>query len=412
MIRYSACALGLILLTASDAYSVCSPGASRPPSLNTPDYVRLVPDATTAPFINDAMSAWGSCASNNRPGFPHPTTSPLWNAYYSQLNVVYHSGFNPNNNHSCGSTSGNTINVFQVAFKPNTTTTVQCSTYGYSQIIEHELGHYYGLADITDPGCSDIMAQLDGSPHYVGLNDCNKANDQNQTYSENNPIDYSCQQPCYTTCVAGNCPALNGGSPIVFALGNNGFRLSGPGDPVSFDLYTAGIPVWTSWTACGADTAFLALDLNRNERIDDAGELFGNHTRLPDGTFAANGFEALAQYDELSEGGNPDGIIDELDGFFGKLRLWTDWNHNGQTDPGELQTLPQAGILSISLDYRLADRRDRFGNRFRYRGRAIQKLRQRQHEVTIYDVFFVPLLTSPGALQSCSSRSAPSGGSR
>jgi hypothetical protein len=407
MIRRYALALVLMFLPAA-AYPVCSPGASRPPSSNTPDYVHLIPDSTMAPYIDDAMNAWGSCTTNNRPGFPYPETAPLWNAYYSQLNVVFHSGFNPSNNNSCGSTSGSNINVYQVAFKPGTTTTVQCSSYGYSQIIEHELGHYYGLADITDPGCTDIMAQLDGSPHTVTLSDCNKANDQNQTYSENNPIDYSCQQPCYTTCVAGNCPAQNGGSPIIFDLDNQGFRLSGSDAPVLFDLYTKGLPIWTSWTACGSNTAFLALDLNRNGKIDDAGELFGNHTRLADGTFALNGFEALAQYDELANGGNADGLIDASDVIFDKLRLWTDANHNGQTDPGELQTLPQAGIVSIALDYKLAVKRDLNGNRFRYRGHATQQHGRQQHEVTIYDVFFAPVLGgAPSTPPSCAGQPAP-----
>lgn len=136
-------------------------------------------------------------------------------------------------------------------------------------------------------------------------------------------------------------------------------------------------------------------------------ELFGNHTRLPDGTLASNGFVALAQYDELINGGNDDGVIDDSDAIFDKLRLWTDWNHNGQTDPGELQTLPQAGILSIGLDYRLAVKRDQYGNRFRYRGHATKRTGQVQHEVTIYDVFFVPLVGASGTPQACPSQPAP-----
>lgn len=399
MIRGFALALALMFVPFA-AHSVCSPGTSRPPSTNTADYVYLIPDSTMAPYTSAATSAWASCSSN-RPHFPYPTQTLPWNAYYTQLHVVFHSGFNPNDNYSCGSTSGGNINVFQVAFLPGTTTTVTCSTYGYSQIIEHELGHYYGLADITDPGCTDIMAQLDGSPHYVGTNDCTQADNQNQTFSENNPIDYSCQQPCYTSCVAGNCPALNGGSPIIVSLSGEDFRLSGPDAPVQFDLYANGEPVWTSWTACGSDTAFLAIDLNRNGTIDDAGELFGNHSRLMDGSFAASGFEALAQYDDILNGGNADGIIDAADDVFQKLRLWTDWNHNAQTDAGELRTLSQEGIVAIDLRYRLDFKQDRYGNTFRYRGRAIQEHRQHLHEVTIYDVFLVPAQAPAGPPPVC-----------
>jgi hypothetical protein len=389
-------ALVLVLLPAA-VHADCSPGPNRSPSINTPDYVYLVPDSITASATATAQAAWAGCVSNNRPGFPFPTQTPLWNAYWAQLNVVYHSGFNPLDSHTCGSTTGQNINVYQTAFKPGSNTiTVACSSYGFAQIIEHELGHYYGLADITNqPGCTDIMSQLDGSPHYVTGSDCNMANSQNQTLSENNPIDYSCQQPCFTTCVGGNCPATNSGSPIVLDLDGGGFRLSGPDDPVYFDLDADGVPIWTAWTARGSATAFLALDLNGNGKIDDAGELFGNHTRLMDGTFANHGYEALAQYDEVVNGGNANGIIDPGDAVFARLRIWTDWNHDGKTDPGELLTLSEAGIVAIDLGYRSDRKQDRYGNEFRFRGRALQSNGTGDREVTTYDVFFVPAQPPP-----------------
>ena len=125
-------------------------------------------------------------------------------------------------------------------------------------------------------------------------------------------------------------------------------------------------------------------------RIDDGGELFGNHTRLVDGTFASNGYEALAQYDEVINGGNANGFIDPGDAVFARLRIWTDWNHDGRTDPGELLTLSEAGIVAIDLDYHFSHKQDRYGNEFRYRGRAVRSDGHEEHEVTTYDVFFVP----------------------
>ncbi len=384
------CALAVVFLPTA-VHATCSAGANRFPITNTPDYLYLVPDSTMASATASAQNAWDSCVSNNRPGFPYPTQTPLWNSYWAQLNVVFHSGFNPANQHTCGSTTGQTINVYQVAFKPGTTTNpIYCSSYGYDQIIEHELGHYFGLADNFDANCPDIMAQLDGSPHYVSLSDCTMADHLNTTFDENNPIDYSCQQPCYTTCVQGNCPATNGGSPILLDLDGSGFSLSGPDDPVYFDLDADGVPIWTAWTARGSATAFLVLDLNGNGTIDDGGELFGNHTRLSDGTFAHNGYEALAQYDDIANGGNANGMIDPGDAAFSRLRIWTDRNHDGKTDPGELQTLAEAGIVAIDLDYRPDQRRDRYGNEFRFRGRALRSNGHDEHEVTTYDVFFVP----------------------
>lgn len=133
-----------------------------------------------------------------------------------------------------------------------------------------------------------------------------------------------------------------------------------------------------------------ALDLNGSGTIDDAGELFGNHTRLQDGSFAANGYLALAQYDEPVNGGNANGVIDPGDAVFSRLRIWTDWNHNGRTDPGELQTLAEVGIVSIDLDYQYSQKQDRYGNQFLLRGRAVRDSADHTRDIRIYDVYFVP----------------------
>lgn len=395
MIRRCACALALAFLPGA-LHAQCSPGSSRAPSLNVPDWLYIVSTPSMSNVdpnaVSTAAAQWGSCVTNNRPGFPYPTMTPTWNAPTAQISVVFQTGFNPHDQFSCGSTANNTITVYSNAYKKPTNVLVSCQSYGYDQIIEHELGHYYGLADILNqPSCADIMSQLNGQQHYVTISDCSKADSQNQTIDENYPIDYSCQQPCYTTCVGGNCPALNGGSPIILDLEGDGFRLSGPDDPVYFDLLTDGVPVWTAWTARGSATGFLALDLNGNGKVDDAGELFGNHTRLMNGAFAQNGYEALAQYDEPVNGGNGNGIIDPGDAVFARLLIWTDWNHNGKTDPGELLTLSEAGVVAIDLAYHLGHRQDQYGNVFRYRGRALRSTQHADtHEVKTYDVFFVP----------------------
>ncbi|WP_298309293.1 hypothetical protein, partial [uncultured Erythrobacter sp.] len=41
--------------------------------------------------------------------------------------------------------------------------------------------------------------------------------------------------------------------------------------------------------------------------------------------------------------------MDSQDARFGELRVWQDRNGNGRTDSGELRTLEEAGIVSVSL---------------------------------------------------------------
>ena len=62
------------------------------------------------------------------------------------------------------------------------------------------------------------------------------------------------------------------------------------------------------------------------------------------GAIYANGFEALATLDS-----NNDGIFNASDTHFSTLRVWQDANSDGKTDAGELTSLSDAGISSITL---------------------------------------------------------------
>lgn len=177
-------------------------------------------------------------------------------------------------------------------------------------------------------------------------------------------------------------------SPIVIDVVGNGFNLTNPANGVPFDITGSGISQQISWTSADSDDAWLALDRNGNGTIDDGRELFGSSTaqpRLSPGE-TKNGFRALAMFDRPQYGGNSDGQIDLGDTVFLNLKLWQDRNHNGVSEPDELQTLSDSEVRIIELRYAESKRRDEHGNWFRYRAR-VRDARGAQVGRWAWDVF-------------------------
>ena len=175
-------------------------------------------------------------------------------------------------------------------------------------------------------------------------------------------------------------------SPIIIDLQHSGFRLTDAADGVYFDFAGAGIPSLVSWLAPGDGNAWLALDRNGNGKIDSGRELFGNYTAQPSSA-NPNGFAALAEFDKPANGGNGDGVIDQRDAVFARLQLWTDDNHDGVSEPSELHSLQEFGIVAIDLQYRLSNWHDAYGNLFRFKGKVLRD--QKWEDRTIYDVLLL-----------------------
>lgn len=135
------------------------------------------------------------------------------------------------------------------------------------------------------------------------------------------------------------------GSPLVLDLGDNGVQPTGVAEGVSFNLLGSG-KLRTAWVQ--GDDALLVLDRNGNGRIDSGAELFGEATDIG-GARADNGFAALAALDRPMEGGNGNGLLETGDLIFSELRLWSDRNRDGISQPAELMTLSEAGIRHIEL---------------------------------------------------------------
>lgn len=178
-------------------------------------------------------------------------------------------------------------------------------------------------------------------------------------------------EPIAELCPFGEDPHPVGGiiprtpcDPILLDFGRIGFDLTSGDDGVAFDLDADGRPHLIAWTARGSLDAFLVLDRNGNGVVDDGSELFGNATTLLDGTRARNGYEVLAEFDQEIGGGNANGFIEREDSIYEDLRLWTDANHDGHSQPNELTSLADRAVVALRTRAVHSPVADRHGNRF------------------------------------------------
>ncbi|MFA5952838.1 MAG: S8 family serine peptidase, partial [Hyphomicrobium sp.] len=120
--------------------------------------------------------------------------------------------------------------------------------------------------------------------------------------------------------------------PIVLDGNSDGVRLGALG--AGFDLDADGTPERISWAA--PTDPLLAMDVNRDGRINNGSELFG---------VAGDGAQpALSTLDA-----NGDGRLDAGDAAWSELKIWTDRNQDAYASAGELEGLADIGIAAIDL---------------------------------------------------------------
>jgi hypothetical protein len=169
-----------------------------------------------------------------------------------------------------------------------------------------------------------------------------------------------------------SCPDC--ADPVILDPQNDGFKLTSAEDGVLFDFNGDGVLDRIAWTEPDSDDAWLAMDRNGNGIIDSGAELFGNRTpayadRLEPVT--PTGFSALDFLQGLDYGRNvDDGVLNRRDEVFHRLLLWRDINHDGISQPNELQMASSAGLVSIGVRTKESRRRDPNGNLFSLRATA------------------------------------------
>lgn len=150
--------------------------------------------------------------------------------------------------------------------------------------------------------------------------------------------------------------------PLLLDLTGNGVRMTDIRDGVLFDTDHSGTLKRSGWA--DRSTGMLVID-DGSGQIKDVSQMFSEYYGGKAGVNGAagetkfkDGFAALA-----SEDANKDGVIDQKDPIWSKLRVWVDGTHDAKVDAGELKTLAELGITQINVRAASSNAEIRDGNK-------------------------------------------------
>lgn len=337
--------------------------------------------------VGRALAIWGEGCMGQGTDYPNlsSSTSPLSGPGILNINVSFQGG--TSSTQSCGESFlqysnttgkllGGSIVIYQYQIR-NGVQTPCGSLPNFDSLIAHEIGHSLGLGDqyTVDPTAC-LGALMSADPEYVFSDECEIVKASFETPAEMPPHTGSGgiggPDGCYETDCGGGGPWDP--DPLVLDLNGDGIKTTGNENMVWFDLDGNGRADKVTWTRPDTAEGFLWINLSGKNRVDDGTELLGIGTRLPDGSKAVDGFQALAAYDAPAQGGNGDGVIDARDHVWNQLRVWVDENHNGVCEPSEVHPLHAYGVEGISLNYVRTNAVDANGNRHSLQARFWRNL--------------------------------------
>ena len=197
------------------------------------------------------------------------------------------------------------------------------------------------------------------------------------------------QQPTICMCDPSG-PSCKSTSPVVIDVTGEGFFLTDVAHGVSFRRGPESAPQQFSWTDPAHHNAWLVKPNADGSVTSMSMNMFGNLSPQPKSS-TPNGYLALAYW--ASQEGCGDLTGKKLDAkscpaVWSALRLWHDANQDGIAQSGELQSLDDAGITGISLNYHDNRYIDQFGNQFFYRAQ-IWDVDGNDGNNRCYDVFLM-----------------------